>query len=267
MAQSLFATFAPLLRTIMESELRAEIARPQRLLIESADFRGKRLDVAFAPFDYVNPAAQIVIVGLTPGRQQMANALLAASRSLKNGNSEAEAMREAKTYASFSGPMRANLVAMLDSIGVNHWLGIPTTGSLWEADAHRVQFTSVLRYPVFVAGANYSGAPAPLSSPLLRRQLLTWFASELALLPHAVFVPLGPAVDEALQAAAREVGFDCRRVLSGLPHPSGANAERVAFFLGRKRREALSSKVDPEKLIAARNRLDQKISALSRIEA
>jgi hypothetical protein len=163
----------------MESELRAEIARPQRLLIESADFRGKRLDVAFAPFDYVNPAAQIVIVGLTPGRQQMANALLAASRSLKNGNSEAEAMREAKTYASFSGPMRANLVAMLDSIGVNHWLGISTTGLLWEADAHRVQFTSVLRYPVFVAGANYSGAPAPLSSPLLRRQLLTWFTSEL----------------------------------------------------------------------------------------
>jgi hypothetical protein len=256
-----------MLRTITESELRAEIARPERLLIESADFRGKKLDVAFAPFDYVNPVAQIVIVGLTPGRQQMANALLAATRSLKNGNSEAEAMREAKTFASFSGPMRANLVAMLNSIGVNQWLGIATTGSLWEADAHRVQFTSVLRYPVFVDGANYSGAPAPLSSPLLRRQLLAWFASELALLQHAVFVPLGPVVDEALQSAAREIGFDCRRVLSGLPHPSGANAERIAFFLGRKRREALSSKVDPDKLIAARQRLDQQMCALARIEA
>lgn len=267
MAQSLFTTFAPLLRTLTESELQAEIMRPEQLLIESADVRGKKLDVAFAPFDYVNPAAQIVIVGLTPGRQQMANALVAASRSLKNGNSEAEAMREAKTYASFSGPMRANLVAMLDSIGVNQWLGIATTGSLWEAGAHRAHFTSVLRYPVFVDGANYSGAPAPLSTPLLRRQLLTWFASELAVLPSAVFVPLGPVVDEALQAAAQQVGFDCRRVLSGLPHPSGANAERIAFFLGRKRREDLSSKVDPDKLIAARQRLDQKISALSRIEA
>jgi hypothetical protein len=267
MAQSLFTNFAPMLHTIAESELRAEIARPERLLIESADFRGKKLDVAFAPFDYVNPAAQIVIVGLTPGRQQLANALFAASRSLKNGNSEAEATREAKSYASFSGPMRANLVAMLDDIGVNQWLGIPTTGSLWEAEAHRVQFTSVLRYPVFVDGANYSGAPAPLSSPLLRRQLLTWVASELPLFPCAVFVPLGPAVDEALQAAAREVGFDCCRVLSGLPHPSGANAERIAFFLGSKPREALSNKVSPHKLIAARQRLDQQMCALARVEA
>ncbi|CAJ0860791.1 hypothetical protein AMST5_01334 [freshwater sediment metagenome] len=266
MSQSLFTVFAPLLRTITESELRAEIAQPQRLLIESADFRGKKLDVAFAPFDYVNPAAQIVIVGLTPGRQQMANALLAASRSLKNGDSEAQAMREVKTFASFSGPMRANLIAMLDAIGVNQWLRIATTGSLWEADAPRVQFTSVLRYPVFVNGANYSGAPAPISSPFLRRQLLTWFTTELALLPHAVFVPLGPAVDEALRVAAREVGFDCRRVLSSLPHPSGANAERIAFFLGRKRREALSSKVDPDKLIAAKQRLDQQVFALAAIQ-
>ena len=37
------------------------------------------------------------------------------------------------------------------------------------------------------------------------------------------------------------------RVLSGLPHPSGANAERIAFFLGRKKREDVSSKVDADR--------------------
>ena len=40
------------------------------------------------------------------------------------------------------------------------------------------------------------------------------------------------------------------------------NAERIAFFLGRKHREDLSTKVDPEKLIAARAGLFGKISAL-----
>jgi uracil-DNA glycosylase len=262
MDKNLFSSFAPLLRTITETELRAEIARPKRLLIDADEVRGKKLEIAYAPFDYINVAAQIVIVGLTPGRQQMENALLAAWHSLKQGQGEAEAMREAKVFASFSGPMRANLVAMLDSIGLNQVLGIATTGSLWEADAHRVHFTSILRYPVFVDGANYNGVPAPLPTALLREQLMKWFATELAVLPNAVFVPLGPVADEAVNAVVQQAKFDRRRVLSGLPHPSGANAERIAFFLGRKHREDLSTKVDPEKLIAARAGLFGKISAL-----
>jgi uracil-DNA glycosylase len=265
MDNNLFSSFAHLLRTITETELRAEIARPKRLLIDADEVRGKKLEIAYAPFDHVNVAAQIVIVGLTPGRQQMENALLAAWHSLKQGRSEADAMREAKVFASFSGPMRANLVAMLDTIGLNQVLGIATTRSLWESDAHRVQFTSILRYPVFIDGGNYNGAPAPLPTPLLRKQLMKWFATELAVLPNAVFVPLGPVADEAVNAVAQQAGLDHRRVLSGLPHPSGANAERVAFFLGRKRRENLSTKVDPEKLIAARASLVETISGLASI--
>jgi len=115
---------------------------------------------------------------------------------------------------------------------------------------------------VFVDGANYNGAPAPLLTALLREQLMKWFATELAVLPNAVFVPLGPVADEAINAVVQQAGFDRRRVLSGLPHPSGANAERIAFFLGRKHREDLSTKVDPEKLITARAGLVGKISAL-----
>lgn len=73
---------------------------------------------------------------------------------------------------------------------------------------------------------------------------------------------LTAAADEAINAVVQQAGFDRRRVLSGLPHPSGANAERIAFFLGRKHREDLSTKVDPEKLITARAGLVGKISAL-----
>ena len=37
-----------------------------------------------------------------------------------------------------------------------------------------------------------------------------------------------------------------------MPHPSGANAERISYFLGRKPRERLSAKTDPHKLDGAR---------------
>jgi hypothetical protein len=62
---------------------------------------------------------------------------------------------------------------MLDSIGVNRLLGLQSVASLWDADAHLAHFTSALRYPVFIDGKNYSGAPPLLATPLLREQFLT----------------------------------------------------------------------------------------------
>jgi hypothetical protein len=262
MDTKLFPQFAPILCGFTESELAREIEHPNRLLVTSGTAAGKRIDVAYAPFDHVNAEAEIVIVGLTPGRQQMRNALVEARRCLMNGSDVMAAMRSAKVFASFSGPMRMNLVAMLDSIGVNRLLGLVSTATLWSDDARRVHFTSALRYPVFIDGKNYSGAPRMTTTPLLRQQLLTWFAAEMATLANAIFIPLGPKVSEAVEAVAKHIGLAEHHVLSGLPHPSPANAERVAFFLGRKPREKLSGKVEPDRLLAARAELQAKTSLL-----
>ncbi len=261
MANDLFSEFRHALRDMSEADLLAEIALPQKLLIASDHTGARTLDVAYAPFDHVNLNADIVIVGLTPGRQQMRNALLEARRCLKAGFSDEAAKSAAKVFASFSGPMRTNLIAMLDSVGVNQALGLASTATLWGADAHRVHFTSALRYPVFVDNENYSGAPSMLSTAVLRKQLMQWFASEMAALPNAVFVPLGPKVTEAVETAAIHLGLSAARVLSGLPHPSGANAERIAFFLGRKKREDVSSKVDADRLLSCRASLEAKIGS------
>jgi hypothetical protein len=261
MQDSLFSNFAPMLRDMTDAAIVEETERPRRLLLDSSQVRGRRIDIAYAPFDHVNLAAKVVVVGLTPGRQQMRNALLQASRSLRSGRSDHDAAAAAKVFASFSGPMRANLVAMLDSIEVNDVLGLPSTSSLWNGDAHHVHFTSALKYPVFIDGKNYSGTPPIRSTPLLWQYLKRWFALEMKSLPNAIFVPLGPAVAAAVDAVANDLG-QRERVLSGLPHPSGANAERIAFFLGRKVREELSSKVEPTRLLAARAELETKVSAL-----
>jgi hypothetical protein len=254
--------FLPILEALSEPALRHEIESAQELRIASHDHGGKRLDIAYAPFDHVNLDAQIVIVGITPGRQQMTNALIECRQQLRSGATREKALAVAKVHASFSGPMRSNLISMLDDIGVTRLLGLSTTATLWENKSSLVHFTSALRYPVFLDGENYSGAPSMLRVPFLKDQLESWLGDEMRRLPHALFVPLGPKVGEALDYLAPRVGIGHEQVLTGLPHPSGASGERIAYFLGRKSRERLSAKTNAARLDAARAELMAKIKKL-----
>ena len=264
MVTELFSKFAPVIRAMSVDQLDREVQHPSRLRLASGSFGGKTLEVAYAPFDFVNRQARVVIVGLTPGRQQMRNALQEARRLLVSGASLEVAAAGAKAFASFSGPMRTNLVDLLDYVGLAGVLGVSTTASLWNGDARIVHFTSALRYPVFVDGVNYSGSPDLLRTPLLAAQLRQWFAMEMTALSEALFVPLGPTVGATLVAVAREIGVNPGQVLAGLPHPSRANAERIAYFLGRKSRAALSRKTDPAKLGVAREKLVNQVKGLRR---
>ncbi len=74
--------------------------------------------------------------------------------------------------------------------------------------------------------------------------------------------PLGDKVAEALHFLADQGMRPRDRVLDGLPHPSGANAERIAYFLGRKNRNDLSTKTNPEKIDRARESMLRRVAAL-----
>lgn len=244
-----------LLRGFSPSDLDQEIICPSRLVLGSDQSGQHSLVEVWAPFDHINLEARLVIVGLTPGRHQMGEALRACRSALQQGAKPAEALARAKVHASFAGPMRSNLVALLDDIGVAARLGLTSTASLWGADSGLVHFTSALRYPVFRNGENWSGQPGPLGIPMLRRRVETTLVSEIGALKNAIFVPLGPKVGEALRHAAKIASLDHSRVLEGLPHPSGANAERIAVFLGRKRPENASPQTNAARLLAARGTL------------
>lgn len=159
-------------------------------------------------------------------------------------------------------PMRTNLVRMLDLIGVGRWLGVASTASLWSDRGDLVHFTSALRYPVFVDGQNWSGQPDMVKTPALRGWLEAYTGQELSELSSAVIVPLGPKVAAAMQNLAAQGLVDSHRILEGLPHPSGANAERIAYFLGDKAAERCSTKTNTAALSAARSRLEDHIAAL-----
>jgi hypothetical protein len=225
--------------------------------------RAGRLTAHYIPFDYVNPDARVVLVGISPGFVQWKNAMRAAQQGLRDGMPLPELLRAAKYTGAFSGAIRPNLVALLDHIGLQHWLGIASCATLFGAHAHLMHVTGALRQPVFVDGANYNGAnPNMVTTPLLQEQLLAYFGDEAARLRGAVFVPLGPKVSLALSWLARRGLVDEGRILHGIPHPSGANAERIAYFLGRKDRSALSSRTNGSQIDADRLALSEKMAAL-----
>lgn len=203
--------------------------RDPRLLLDDDG----RVSVYYAPFEYLNPNAKVVIVGITPGPTQMSNALGEAGRQLASGRSAEQALRTAKEYGAFSGEVfRSNLIKQLDHWGIHTWLGIDSTARLFDSHRDLVHTTSLLRYPVFVDGQKYEGNPDMLKTPLLRRHLLEHFAMEVQALRDAVFIGLGPKVWKVLEGLASEGLVDRSRIVNGVLHASPENTYRITYLTG-----------------------------------
>ncbi|MGE8556897.1 MULTISPECIES: hypothetical protein [unclassified Acinetobacter] len=215
----------------------------------------------YIPFDYLTPNAKVVLVGITPGKTQLLNALISVENSIKKGLSTNEILKNAKVEGAFSGTLRKNLVQLLDYIGLDKKLGIKSTDSLFNTNAHLVHTTSVLRHPVFVDGQDYSGStPNMIKHPLMVDLIDKYLKEEIRQLPNALYIPLGPKVCKVFDSLVKEGLLNSDQVLSGLPHPSGANAERIAYFMGNKQKELLSVKTNPKLLDKAKSEILEKLA-------
>jgi len=183
-------------------------------------------NITFKPtgFEYVNPNAKIVLVGITPGNTQ-----LASSRAGKTP-------REIKRENAFAGAMRNNLVRMLDLIGVNKLLGTETCATLWHQDFDKVEMTSLLKEATFLKGKMFNKASAILKSDKLTRALNDGFVHDCSSYSKAcLFVAMGAEVGKVL-FDLKDKGIITAEIIV-LPHPSGANSGRVAVFLGSKQHD------------------------------
>jgi len=189
------------------------------------------LEIYYGPFEYVNAAARLVIVGITPSQTETVAAFERLARALNDGLSRHDALRQVKQQASFVG-LRGNLAAMLDGLDLPRYLGLTSTAELFSGQrAELLHPTAVVRDPVLWRGANYSGHTPPLlRSPALRHYLDDVLAPELQSVPHALVVPLGQCVSAALQRLVAHGRLDPDRCLFGFPHPSGANARRYTQY-------------------------------------
>lgn len=194
----------------------------------------KSWSMYYCPFDRVNPAAKVVLVGITPGLQQSHLANREAQKALREGASHDEALRRACNIGSFGGDMRKYLVGMLDGIGLQTHLKISTTHTLFGVHDELLHSTSTLMYPVFYKGKNYTGGRKTERFAELRQLQESLLVRELELVPDALVVPLGENVNKILLAACDRGVIDRTRVLVGFPHPSGGNGYRVSYYNARK---------------------------------
>ena len=184
--------------------------------------------IVFEPtgFDYVNPKAEVVIVGITPGNSQ-----------LKDSREGLEP-REIKRKNAFAGSMRPNLVKMLDHVGVNRMLGIETCRSLWEEDFDKVEMTSLLKEATYIVRKSgkkdmFKEVDMIAKSEKLTKMLESGFVKDCGSYNKAkLFVACGPKVYDKL-TELRNAGVVNAPVI-GIAHPSGANLGRVMCYLGQK---------------------------------
>jgi hypothetical protein len=231
MIKARIAAYKKIISQLPDRVWRREDLLIPELLIETEN----NLELYYAPYDYINTEAKVMIVGITPGFTQMSLSLRQAKEDLTAGVPLADIDRRAKAIASFAGSMRTHLIAMLNELGLPALLGIADSGDLFNEHRELLHTTSVIRYPLFNKGDNYTGhQPKMLSSELIRRYALNDFAEQLAAVSDAVIIPLGKSVSDVLRniAEAEPSSGDTllNRCLLDFPHPSGANGHRKKQF-------------------------------------
>lgn len=195
--------------------------------------KDKNLEMYYSPHnDYVNQKAKIVIVGITPGWTQMKKAFetfvaLKARKELTINT----ILNETKKAARFSGSMRTNLIHMLNEIKLPAALGISSTSSMFNNSCSILHTTSLIKFPVFYKGKNYTGhQPKINSSSLLSRYAYHKFVDEMNSLPKSsLLIPLGKGVDTVINEL-KQKGSISQICLKDFPHPSGANGHRIMEF-------------------------------------
>ncbi|MDA9794477.1 uracil-DNA glycosylase family protein [Candidatus Pelagibacter sp.] len=184
------------------------------------------IEIYYAPFDYINSKAKIAIVGITPGLQQMTQSFQA----IKDGKS----LKEVKDLSSFKGSMRTTLIKYMDELKINKILKIKSCESLFDLDSKYLHTTSLVKYPVFDKGKNYSGANI-LKKKILLEFIEENFLKELKILQNNIIIPLGNTVSSTIDYLNTKHRLNLKCFLKGFPHPSGLNVRKNIQFKDNKK--------------------------------
>lgn len=203
----------------------------------------------YAPFDWVNEQADIVLIGITPGKRQAKTALKTLRHALASGRTAVEAAELAKQAASFEGDMRDIATQLMDRFELHRVFGLRTCGELFEGARHRAHYTSLLRYPVLhwktvtrrrkgakiktTGWFDYSGSDHLFKNKLLSQSRETDFEREIIQFRNAWLVPFGVWPASALDRLVEQGVLSQDRILSGINHPSGGQWNRHYCQLNR----------------------------------
>ena len=138
------------------------------------------------------------------------------------------------------------------------WLAL-TRGTPISDEAAVAQLAAAEQIDVVAPAGEDDGR---LATVLAGGHDVTWAVRQPLVDANVSVVAAYPKVSEALSWLAGRGVLRESHILHGIPHPSGANAERIAYFLGRKDKAALSSRTNGAQIDAARLALAEKMAAL-----
>lgn len=191
------------------------------------------LQIYYAPHnEFINPKAKILIVGITPGWSQTQRAYQTAKKGIDQHMTDEEICFQCKMDSRFAGTMRKNLISMLNELGLHQRLMLSSCADLFDKENDMLHTTSLVKYPCFYKGKNYSGhVPAIGSTEILKKYIHKEFIEELKCLSSVrMIIPLGSAVENIFRELEIHSSLQECEVLWGFPHPSGLNARRKDQF-------------------------------------
>jgi len=178
-----------------------------------------------------NRNAKIFMIGITPGFAQMEKSIVACKKALEENKPLEEIPYLCKKEGRFAGVLRKNISQMLDEIGLNQCLQISSTMDLFDTDDYLMHTTSLIPYPTFVKGKNYTGhTPELIKNAFLMQYVRANIDRQVEMLKDALYVPMGRCVEEVLKLYIEEGKLKEEQCLIGFPHPSGANVNRKKQF-------------------------------------
>src|SRR5699024_3784618 len=215
--KDMFQKFLPEIKKLKKLDsLEKEHLITENFLLEKEN----KLAVYYSPHnEYINTMAKIVIVGITPGFQQMKTAYTEIINSLDD--SLEQMLIKAKVASSFSGTMRKNLINMLQQCGLADFLQMEDCAQLFTTNRSILHTTSILKYPVFINGKNYTGySPVIHRSSLLKKYAYHVFPQELNNIDSsALIIPLGKVTEEVFRTVYTQITGEKQMYVSGFPHP------------------------------------------------
>ncbi|PZE20162.1 uracil-DNA glycosylase family protein [Paenibacillus xerothermodurans] len=229
LSSNLFTRYVP---AITKLPLNQRLTKDDLLTEDFLLHQEGKISVYYAPHnEYINVLARVLIVGITPGWNQMELAFRKARGYLEQGLPYEEICKKVKADARFAGSMRSNLIEMLNALELHRWLGVTSCDALFKGEGELLHTTAMLKYPVFVDRRNYTGHQPPLlSHAYLKEQAYQSLQTEATLLDRPLIIPLGKTVESVLHLLAAEDVIRTEQCVWGFPHPSGANGHRLKQF-------------------------------------
>lgn len=237
-------TLEQYLECIKKLPLKSKYTKEELLISELLVESKGNIELYYAAHnECFNPNAKVFMIGITPGFAQMEKSIVACRKAIEEGKNIEEIPYICKKEGRFAGALRKNISQMLDDLGLNTHLQISSTMTLFENQDHLMHTTSLIPFPTFVKGKNYTGhTPELIKNEFLMDYVRANMDRQVEMLQDALYIPMGRCVEEILKLYIQNGDLTEAQCLIGFPHPSGANVNRKKQF--EEEKEQMMNKIN-----------------------